>query len=91
MNDSDKVKALAEVAKVLNDWDIISISSNGVHCREKFFVDHFEPENIEDTGKYVTATAHADGVAFYALFQTDRSDLKKVYQGAVERIKGVAA
>jgi len=87
MDAADKVKSIADMAAVLDGWDIIDIEQFRVHCREKFFVDNFEPESIEDTGRYVTATAHAHGVAFFALFDIGRGDLKEGYRLAAEKFK----
>lgn len=84
----DKVKRLADISKVLNEWDVISISQYGIHCRDEFFVENFEPEDIQNTGKYMTAKAHVDGVEFYALFNfPDRANLKETYREAVNKIK----
>lgn len=91
MDATDKVKSLVDMAKALNEWGIIAINDSRVHCREKFFVYNFEPDSIEDTGAYITATAHVDGVAFLALFKIDRGDLKEGYAKAAEKIKGGGA
>ncbi len=91
MDAANKIKSLVDAVNVLDAWGIISIGQCGIHCREKFFVDNFEPESIEDTGKWVTATAYTEGVAFFAMFQMDRGDLWEGYRKAAEKFKEAAA
>ena len=87
---NNDVSMLLDVAKKLNAMDIISISRNNVHCRERFFVDNFEPEKFKITGKYLTATRTVEGVDFFALFDVPKPDdpsSAELYRKAVNQFK----
>lgn len=85
---NNDVSMLLDVAKKLNAMDIISINQGNVHCRERFFVDNFEPEKIEITGKYLTAKKTVDGVDFFALFAIPNlDDPASIYREAAKKFK----
>ncbi len=87
---NDKVKRLSDISKVLNEWGIISVNQLSIHCRERFFSEHFEPQYLENTGKYMTAKAKVDGIEFYALFNLPAPvDLEECYQKAVRKFTEV--